>query len=69
VVFARPLLRLAAIQVPVQLCAVVLLLLLQPNDNGQRPVSAAVFGVLGAIAVAGLALLLFRSRADGDTSP
>jgi hypothetical protein len=61
-VFKRPLLRFAAIQIPVQLLAVVALLLLAPNARGQRPLTAPEFTVIGAAALAALALLLLRRR-------
>jgi hypothetical protein len=66
-VFARPLLRFAAIQIPVQLLAVAALLLLAPDAHGHRPLTVAAFTVLGTIALAALALLLLRRRAD-DTA-
>lgn len=61
-VLARPLLRFIAIEVPVQLVAVVLLLLLAPNGHGQRPLTVPAFTVVGAAALAGLAVLLLRRR-------
>jgi len=61
-VFVAPLRRFIAIQIPAQLLAVVALLLLAPNHNGHRPVNAAAFGVVGAIALAALALLLLAPR-------
>jgi hypothetical protein len=63
-IFARPLLRFIAIQIPVQLLAVAALLLLAPNAHGHRPLSIAAFTFLGAVALAALALLLLRRRAD-----
>jgi hypothetical protein len=65
-VFARPVLRFIAIQIPVQLLAVVALLLLAPNAHGHRPLTIAEFTVIGAAALAGLALLL-RARPDEPT--
>ena len=62
-VFTRPLLRFIAIQIPVQLLAVVALLLLAPNLHGHRPLSVPEFTVIGAAALAALALLLLRRRA------
>ena len=59
-VFTRPLLRFIAIQVPVQLLAVVTLLLFAPNAHGHRPLTVAEFTIVGAAALAGLALLLAR---------
>ena len=61
-VFARPLLRFIAIQIPAQLLAVVALLALAPNAHGHRPVTVAAFTVIGAAALAGLTLLLLRAR-------
>lgn len=58
--FTAPLLRFLAIQLPVQLLAVGTLLLLAPNARGQRPLTAGVVTVVGAVALAGLALLMFR---------
>jgi hypothetical protein len=63
-VFTRPLLRFIVIQVPVQLLAVVSLLLLAPNDHGHRPLTVAAFSVIGSVALAGLALLLLGTRGD-----
>jgi len=64
-VFRRPLLRFLAIQIPVQLLAVVTLLLLAPNAHGHRPLTVAEFTVVGAAALAGLTLILLMRRADG----
>jgi hypothetical protein len=61
-VFVRPLLRFVEIQIPAQLLAVVALLLLAPNAHGHRPVTVVEFTVIGAGALAGLALLLLRTR-------
>lgn len=63
-VFVAPLRRFIAIQIPTQLLAVVALLLLAPNHNGHRPLNAAVFAVVGALALAGLALLLLGPREE-----
>jgi hypothetical protein len=63
-VFRRPLLRFVAIQIPVQLLAVVTLLLFAPNAHGHRPLTFAAFAIVGAAALAGLTLLLLRRRAD-----
>jgi hypothetical protein len=57
-VFRLPLLRFIAIQIPTQLVAWLALEVLAPNSHGHRPVSWAGFGLIGAIALAGLALLL-----------
>lgn len=59
-VFRRPLERFIATQIPVQIVAVVALLLLAPSRHGHRPVTVAEFAVLGALALGGLALLLLR---------
>lgn len=66
-VFAAPLRRFAAIQVPAQALAVVALLLLAPNGSGHRPLTAGAVAVVGAAAFLGLALLLLRARPDEDT--
>ncbi len=68
-VFAHPLLRFAAIQIPVQLLAVVALLLLAPNAHGHRPLTVTAFAVIGAVALAILALLLLRGRPDQQALP
>jgi hypothetical protein len=62
--FARPLLRFVAIQIPVQLLAVAALLLFAPDARGHRPLTVAEFTLVGAVALAGLALLLLRRRVD-----
>jgi hypothetical protein len=56
-VFRRPLLRIAAIQLPVQAVSAVALWLLAP-DSHARPSTFAFFGVLGAIALVVVTLLL-----------
>lgn len=56
------LLRFIAIQIPVQLVAVAALLLLAPSAHGQRPLIGPAFTVIGAAALAALALLLLRRR-------
>lgn len=56
--FRRPLRRFIAIQIPTQLLAVAVLLLLAPNAHGHRPLTVTAFTVVGAIALAGLTLLL-----------
>ena len=57
--------RFVAIQVPTQLLAVATLLLLAPGIHGHRPLNAAAASVIGAAALAGLALLLIgRPRAE-----
>jgi hypothetical protein len=68
-VFLSPLLRFLMIQVPTQLLAVLALLLLAPRPDGHRPVTVAGFAVVGAAALAGLALLLSRRRLDEGRSP
>jgi hypothetical protein len=57
---ARPLLRFITIQVPTQALAVIALLALAPRADGHRPVTVAAFALIGAAALAGLALLLLR---------
>lgn len=61
-VLTPPLLRFIAIQIPVQLVAVVVLLLLAPNGHGHRPLTVPAFTVIGAAALAALAVLLLRRR-------
>jgi hypothetical protein len=65
-IFRAPLRRFLSIQIPVQLLAVMALLLLAPNSHGHRPLAAAAFAIVGAGALAGLGLLLLRRRVDGD---
>jgi hypothetical protein len=64
-VFAVPLRRFIAIQVPSQLLAVVALLLLAPNAHGHRPLTLNGASVIGAAALAVLALLLLRGKPTG----
>jgi hypothetical protein len=59
-VFTRPLLRFVAIQVPVQVLAVIALPLLAPNSHGHRPLTAAAFTIVGEAALGVLALLMLR---------
>jgi hypothetical protein len=61
-VFVAPLRRFVAIQVPTQLLAALALLLLAPSSDGHRPLTVAGFAVVGAVALAGLALLLTAHR-------
>ena len=68
-VLAAPLRRFLAIQIPTQLLAVVALLLLAPRHDGHRPLTAAGFTVVGVVALAGLALLLFRRPSEDARSP
>jgi hypothetical protein len=63
-VFRAPLRRFLCIQVPTQLLAVIALLLLAPGRGGHRPLTVAEFSVIGAVALAGLALLLLGPSAD-----
>lgn len=63
-VFVGPLRRFLVIQVPTQLLAIVALLLLAPSQTGHRPLTVAAFGVVGALALAGMALLLAGPRLD-----
>ena len=62
--FVAPLRRFLVIQVPTQLLAILALLLLAPSPDGHRPLTIAGFGVVGALALAGLALLLAGPRLD-----
>ncbi len=63
-VLKQPLLRFAAIQIPCQLFAVAALLLLAPGAGGHRPLSGPVVAVIGALALAALAVLLLRPRVE-----
>lgn len=63
-VIVAPVRRFIAIQVPTQLLAVLALVLLAPAPDGHRPLTIAEFGVVGALALAGLALLLAGPRSD-----
>jgi hypothetical protein len=60
-VFKRALLRYLAIQVPVQLLAVLFLLLLAPSASGHRPLTIAACAVVGAAALVGVAARLVSS--------
>ncbi len=62
--FKQPLRRLIAIQLPVQLLAVVTLLLLAPNSHGHRPLNIPEFTIVGAAALAALTLVLLRLGPD-----
>ena len=68
-VFVAPLRRFLVIQVPTQLLAVLALLLLAPSPDGHRPLTVAGFAVVGAVALAGLALLLTGPRLDEARPP
>jgi hypothetical protein len=68
-VFVAPLRRFLIVQVPTQLLAVVALLLLAPSPDGHRPLTVAGFAVIGAAALAGLALLLTGPRVDERPPP
>lgn len=63
-VLEPPLLRFVAIQIPVQVLAVIVLPLLAPGGHGHRPLTLAAFTIVGAVALAGLALLLLNRRDD-----
>lgn len=63
-VFRGPLLRLVAIQLPVQGVAVLALALLAPAHDGHRPLTAAVLAPIGAVALVALALVLLGPRDD-----
>lgn len=66
-VFAAPLRRFVAIQLPAQVFAVAVLLLLAPSAGGHRPLTAGAFSVVGAAALVGLAVVLLRARPGEDT--
>lgn len=61
-VFIPPLRRFVAIQVPTQLLAVGALLLLAPTPDGHRRLVVAGSAVVGAMALAGIALVLTAHR-------
>jgi hypothetical protein len=63
-VIVAPLLGFLVIQVPVQLLAVVALVLLAPSTNGHRPLTITGFAMVGAVALAVLALWLTRPHHD-----
>jgi hypothetical protein len=63
-VLIAPFRRFLVIQVPTQLLAVLALLLLAPSTDGHRPLTLAGFALVGAVALAGLALLLTGPRLD-----
>jgi hypothetical protein len=63
-VFVAPLRRFVAIQVPTQLLAVLALLQFAPNPDGHRRLAIAGSAVVGAVALAGVALLLTAHRHD-----
>jgi hypothetical protein len=63
-VLVAPLRRFLVVQVPAQLLAVLALMLLAPSPDGHRPLTVAGFAVVGALALAGLGLLLTGSRLD-----
>jgi hypothetical protein len=67
--FVAPLRRFLVIQVPTQLLAILALLLLAPSPDGHRPLTIAGFGVVGALALAGLALLLAGPLLDEACPP
>jgi hypothetical protein len=68
-VFVAPLRRFLVVQAPSQLLAVVALLLLAPGADGHRPLTVAGFAVVGAAALAGLAVLLTGPRVDERPPP
>ena len=68
-VFVAPLRRFLVIQIPTQLLAVTALLLLAPSPHGHRPLTVAGFAVVGAVALAGLALLLAGPHLAEDPPP
>jgi hypothetical protein len=47
--------------------AVPALLLLAPRHAGHRPLTVAAFAAIGAVALAGLALVLSSPRHDAET--
>jgi hypothetical protein len=67
--FVAPLRRFLVIQIPTQLLAVLALLFLAPSPDGHRPLTIAGFAVVGALALAGVALLLAGPRLDEARPP
>jgi hypothetical protein len=67
-VFTHGLVRFLAIQVPVQLVAVLLLSLLAPRASGHRPVTIAACAVVGAAALAVLAVRFAGSQGGGPAA-
>jgi hypothetical protein len=67
--FVAILRRFLVIQVPTQLLAILALLLLAPSPDGHRPLTIAGFGVVGALALAGLALLIAGPRLEEARPP
>jgi hypothetical protein len=65
-VFVAPLLRFIVIQIPIQLLAVLSLLLLAPHSNGRRPLTVTGFAIVGAFALVCLALRLTGPIRDKD---
>jgi hypothetical protein len=63
-VFIAPLRRFLAIQIPTQLLAVLALQFLAPSPRGHRPLTVAGFAVIGAVALAGVVLLLTSHRRE-----
>jgi hypothetical protein len=61
-----PSLRFIMTQIPIQLLAVLSLALLAPHSNGHRPLTVAGLAVVGAVALAGLALRLTGPQRDKD---
>jgi hypothetical protein len=67
--FLAPLRKFLVIEVPTQVLAILALLLLAPRPDGHRPLTIATFGVVGALALAGVALLLAGPRLDEARPP
>jgi len=63
-VLTAPLRRFVAIQIPTQLLAVAVLLLLAPGHGGHRPLALAAVGLVGVVALLGVTLLLFGLRVE-----
>ncbi len=68
-VFVAPLRRFLVIQIPAQVFAALALLLLAPSSSGHRPLTLAGLAVVGALALAALALLLTGPRLDDPPPP
>lgn len=63
-VFVAPFRRFIVIEIPLQLFAVISLLVLGPHSNGHRPLTIVGFAIVGAVALGCLALRLTGPQPD-----